>query len=85
MYCILHTVQCTCTCNVTICTVYTCTCTVAMFIVSNLHVCTLLLGLDNRNIDNRYQYSTFSDIRYHDQISICTYAYEHSVKGICFF
>ena len=71
MYCILHvhTVQCTCTCNVTICTVYTCILyTVAMFIVSNVHVhvCTLLLGLDNRNIDNRYQYSTFSDIRYRD-------------------
>ena len=44
-----------------------------------------MLGLDNRNIDNHYRYSTFSDNRYCDQISICTYAHVHSVQGIYFF
>ena len=43
-----------------------------------------MLGLDNRNIGNRYQYSTFSDNRYRDQILICTYAHAHSVQGMCF-
>ena len=42
----------------------------------------LVLGLDNRNIDNCYRYSTFSDNRYTDQISICTYVHVHSVQGI---
>ena len=41
----------------------------------------VVLGLDNRNINNRYRYSTFSDNRYRDQISICTYAHAHSVQG----
>ena len=40
----------------------------------------LVLGHDDQNIDNHYRYSTFSDNRYHEQISICTYA--HSVQGI---
>ena len=29
----------------------------------------IVLGLDNRNIDNRYRYSTFSDNRYRLYIS----------------
>ena len=50
-----------------------------------MYVCmyVVMLGLDNRNIDNRYRYSTFSDNQYRDQISICTYAHAHSVQGIC--
>ena len=48
------------------------------------YVSPLVLGLDNRNINNRYRYSTFSDNRYRNQISICTYAHVHSVHGIFF-
>ena len=52
--------------------------------ISGYYVLELVLGLDNRNVDNCYRYSTFSDNRYCDQISICTYAHAHSVQGICF-
>ena len=42
------------------------------------------MGLDNRNIVIDI-YSTFSDNRYRDLISICTYAHAHSVQYICVF
>ena len=44
-----------------------------------------LITSTGTNIDNCYQYSTFSDNGYRDQISICTYVHVHSVEGICLF
>ena len=49
-------------------------------IIAPLHsiiIYNAVLGLDNRNIDNRYRYSTFSNNRYRDQMLICTYVHAH--------
>ena len=46
--------------------VHICLCGYIYVHVVKTHIYILVLGLDNRNIDNRYRYSTFSDNRYRD-------------------
>ena len=55
------------------------------YIVESIIILLIVLGLDSRNTNNCNRYSTFSDNRYRDQVSICTYAHVHSVQAICFF